>query len=186
MSDKTLSDTIPPAEFSMVVDAAKSALTEGDPGVRLAGAALEADTLQKSVAQAVESALSLSFFDLLLKGWYGLKSVQKLTGEDGPKDGKPRVAAIATHKLRITQTPAIHLSVGEMADLRKIDLPVTLTFEVGGVALTITDRKIVKATVGYIQPRVTIFVEKVKVVDTPLQQIELSGNLLDQTEAADA
>ncbi len=186
MSDKTVSDTIPPAEFTMVVEAVKDALTEGEPGVRVAGAALDSGTLQKSVAQAVESALSISLFDALLKGWYGLRAVRKLTGDEGPMDGKPRVAAIATHKVRITHRPAIHLSVGEVADLHKIEVPVTLNIEVGGVALTVTDRKIVKATAGYIQPRVTVSVEKLKVVDTALPQIDLSGDLLDEMQTTDA
>lgn len=186
MTDRTVADTIPPADFSTVVDAVKSALTEGDAGVGLAGVALDGDTLQKSVAQAVENALSISFFDALLKGWYGLKAVRKLTGEEGPMDGKPRVAALATHKLRVTHTPEIHLSVGEMVDLRKVSVPVTVEVEVGGVALTVVDRKIIRATAGYIQPSVTVKVEKIKVAECKLDQIEVSGNLLDEVAPAPA
>ena len=186
MTHQTIAETIPPAEFSNVVEAVKSALSDGDPGVRLAGVGLDGGTLQRSVADAVESALSISVFEALLKGWYGAKSIAALIGEDGPMDGKPRVAALASHKLKVSHVPEIRLSVGEMVDIRKISLPVTLEVEAAGVALTVVNREITKASAGYLQPKVVVKVEKVKVVDTRLDRIELSGNLLAETGKAAA
>ena len=94
---QTIAENIAPAEFSNVVEAVKSALTSGDTGLRLAGVGLDGGTLQKSVADAVENALSISVVDALLKGWYGAKTLADLTGEIGPMDGKPRIAALASH-----------------------------------------------------------------------------------------
>lgn len=178
MTDQTIAEKIPPADFSNVVEAVKSALSAGEAGVRLAGIGLDGGTLQRSVSEAVESALSISVFEALLKGWYGAKSIAALIGEDGPMDGKPRVAALASHKLKVSHVPEIRLSLGEMVDLRKIALPVTVEVEVAGVALTIVDREITRASAGYVQPKVTVKVEKVKVVETKLKQIDLSGNLM--------
>lgn len=180
MTDQTIAESIAPAEFSNVVEAVKSALTSGSGGVRLAGVGLDSSTLQKSVADAVESALSISIFDALLKGWRGAKSIAALTGEDGPMDGKSRVAALASHRLKVSHVPKIRLSLGQMVDIQEIALPVTLQVEAAGVALTVTDRNITKATAGYLEPKVTVKVGKVKVVETKLKRIEVSGNLLPQ------
>ena len=179
MNDNTtVAKSISPVEFSNLVEAVKSALTKGDPGVRLAGAALDGSTLQKSVASAVESALSITLFDALLKGWYGAKAIKNLIGEDGPTDDKPRVAGLASHKLKVRYVPEIHLSIGDLVDLRKVSIPITLEVEATGVALTVVNRKITAATAGYLQPKITVMVEKVKLAETKLQRIELSGNLL--------
>lgn len=182
MKHETIAENIPPADFSNVVEAVKSALSTGDSGVRLAGIGLDAGTLQKSVADAVESALSISIFDALLKGWYGAKNIIALTGKDGPMDGKPRVAALASHRLKVSHVPEIHLSVGEMVDLRKVSVPVTLEVEAAGVALTVVNRKITKASAGYLQPKIVVKVEKVKVVDAKLDRIDLTDNLLVEAE----
>ena len=177
MTQSTIVNEIPPAEFSNVVEAVKSSLTSGDPGVRLAGIGLDGGTLQKSVADAVENALSISLIDALLTAWKGAKSIVALTGEDGPMDGKPRVAALASHRLKVSHVPEIHLSVGEMVNLSKVSLPVTLEVEAAGVALTVTDRRITKASAGYLQPKIIVKVEKVKVVDTKLSRIDLTDDL---------
>ncbi|MDE9450619.1 hypothetical protein J3R80_09080 [Aliiroseovarius sp. Z3] len=174
---ETLETAIPPAEFSNVVEAVKSALNEGEPGVRLAGMDLDAGTLHKSVATAVEEALSISLVDTLLKAWEGMKSVQSLLGEKGPMDGKTRVAALLKHKLKTTHTPEIRLTIGEAVDLRKIRIPVALTVEVAGVSLTIKDRQIIGITAGYLHPSVKIKVEKVTVVETKLRRIDLSNTM---------
>lgn len=183
MTDQTIAENIPPADFSNVVEVVKSTLKSGETGVRLAGVGLDSDTLQKSVADAVESALSISVVEALLKGWYGAKSIAALIGENGPLDGKPRVAALASHKLKVSHVPEIRLSLGDMVDIRTIALPVTLEVEVSGVALTVVNREIVRATAGYLQPKVVIKVEKVKVVDAKLSRIDLSGNLLARATA---
>ncbi len=181
MTDETIAGNMAPAAFSNVVDAVKSSLTTGDAGVRLAGVGLDGGALQKSVADAVENALSISVLDALLKGWHGVKSVTALTGRDGPMDGKARVAALAKHKLKVTHTPEIRVSIGEVADLRTVALPVTLEVEASGVVLTVVDRQVTKASAGTLAPKLTVKVEKVKVVETKLRQIELSGNLLSQS-----
>ncbi|WP_299842375.1 hypothetical protein [uncultured Roseovarius sp.] len=178
MTNQTIAESIPPAEFNNVVEAVKSALKYGDSGVRLTGVGLDAGTLQKSVADAVESALSISVLDALLKGWYGAKSIVALTGEEGPMDGKPRVAALASHTLKVSHKPEIRVSLGEMLDIRTIALPVTLKVEASGVALTVVDRTITRVSAGYLQPKVVVKVEKVKVVDAKLPRVEMSGNLL--------
>ncbi|WP_306113898.1 MULTISPECIES: hypothetical protein [unclassified Roseovarius] len=178
MKDETIAENMAPAAFSNVVDAVKSSLTTGDSGVRLAGVGLDGGALQKSVADAVESALSISVLDALLKGWHGVKSITDLTGREGPMDGKPRVAALAKHKLKVTHTPEIRLSLGEVADLRTVSVPVTLEVEASGVVLTVVDREVTKASAGTLEPKLTVKVEKVKVVETKLRRIELSGNLM--------
>lgn len=177
MTQETIAETIAPAEFSNVVDAVKSALRSDDGGAGLAGVSLDGDTLQKSVADAVESALSISVLDALLAGWQGVKSIAALTGREGPMDGKPRVAALAKHKLKVSHTPEIRLSIGQMMDVRTVPLPVTLEVEASGVALTVVDRKVTKVSAGALQPKLTVKVGKVKVVETKLRQIELSGDL---------
>lgn len=174
---ETLVTAIPPADFSNVVEAVKTALQEGDAGVRLAGAGLDAQSLHKSVASAVEQALSISLFDALMKAWEGMKSVRALTGKDGPMDGKPRVAALLKHSLKVTHVPEIHLTFGEAVDLRKVQLPVTLTVEASGIALTVKDRRIVGVAAGYLQPSVKIEVEKVTVVEQKLRRLDFSGTL---------
>ncbi|MCK0139122.1 hypothetical protein [Aliiroseovarius sp. F47248L] len=177
-SIETLETAIPPTDFSNVVDAVKSALNEGEPGVRLAGMELDAGTLHKSVATAVEEALSISLIDTLLKAWEGMKSVQALVGEKGPMDGKTRVAALLKHKLKSTHTPEVRLTVGEAVDLRKIRIPVGLTVEVAGVSLSIKDRQIIGIAAGHLQPSVKIKVEKVTVVETKLRRIDLSDTVV--------
>ncbi len=186
MKDETIAGNMAPAAFSNVVDAVKSTLTTGDSGVQLAGVELDGGTLQKSVADAVESALSISVLDALLKGWRGVKSITALTGRDGPMDGKPRVAALAKHKLKVTHTPEIRLSVGEVMDIRTVALPVTLEVEASGVVLTVVDRQVTKVSAGYLEPKLTVKVEKVKVVETKLRRIELSGELLVTQDDASA
>ena len=178
MKQETIAENIAPAEFSNVVDAVKSALSSGEGGVGLAGIGLDGGALQQSVADAVESALSISILDALLKAWHGAKSIAALTGRDGPMDGKPRVAALAKHKLKVSHTPEIRLSVGQMMDIRTVSLPVTLEVEASGVALTVVDRRVTKASAGHLDPKLTVKVEKVKVVETKLRRIDLSGDLL--------
>lgn len=174
---ETLESAIPPADFSTVVEAVKSALDEGDPGVRLAGIGLDAGTLHKTVAAAVEEALSISLIDTLLKAWEGMKSVQALTGEKGPMDGRTRVAALLKHKLKATHTPEVRLTLGVSVDVRKVRIPIALTVEVAGVSLTVRDRQIVGVAAGYLHPSVKIKVEKVTVVETKLRRIDLSNTV---------
>lgn len=176
-TSQTLETSIPPADFSNIVEAVKSALTKGDAGVRLKSAGLDSQTLHSSAAQAVESALKISLFDALLKAWEGMKSVRALMGDKGPTDGKPRIAALIKHKLKVTHTPEVRLTFGEAVDLRKVRLPVTLSVEAAGVALTIQDRQITAISAGYLQPSVKINVEKVTVVETKLQRLDLTEAL---------
>ncbi len=183
MTQQTIAENIPPAEFSNVVERVKATLTSGEGGVGLAGIGLDGDVLQKSVADAVESALSISVLDALLKGWQGAKSIAALIGRDGPMDGKSRVAALASHKLKVSHTPEIRMSVGSAVDIRTIILPVTLEVEAAGVALTVVDREITKVSAGYLQPKVVIKVENVKVVETKLRRIDLTGHLLPKAGA---
>ena len=178
MTTQTIAKSIAPAEFSTVVEAVKSAVTTGDAGLRLDGIGLDGATLHKSVADAVDSALSISILDALLAGWNGVKEISALTGDNGPMDDKPRVAALAQHRLKISHTPTIRVSLGRTVDIREIALPVTLDVTVAGVSLTIRNREIIKATTGQLLPRVVVKVEKVKIVEAKIAPIELSENLL--------
>ncbi len=177
MTEQTVAEQIAPKDFGNVVEAVKMSLSSGDTGLQIAGLELDAGTLKQSVADAVENALSISLLDALLQAWSGIKTVSKLVGRDGPVDGKPRVAALANHKFKITHTPEIQVRIGEGVSLRTIEMPVTLMVAASGVVLTVRDRKVIKATVGHLVPKLTIKVEKVKVVDTTLKQINLSGDL---------
>ncbi len=63
-------------------------------------------------------------------------------------------------------------------DIRTVALPVTLEVEASGVALTVVDRQVTKASAGYLEPKLTVKVEKVKVVETKLPRSDVSGDLL--------
>lgn len=174
MTDETIAQKIEPGDLAKIVEAVSDRLTSGQAGMRIAGLDLEAGALRQSVADAVENALSISLLDAVLKGWRGVKTLADLIGPDGPIDGKPRVAALASHTFKVVYKPNIQISIGEAVALRTIELPVTLEIAAAGVVLTVKDREITKAGAGHLQPKLTIKVEKVKVVDTKLKRINLS------------
>lgn len=174
---ETVAAEISETEFSDVVTAVTKLLDEGNPGVRLAGFGLDAGALSDSISAAVKQTLAISIFDMCLKAWHGMKSVRALTGDKGPMDGKPRVAALLKHKLKAKHEPEIHLTIAEAIDLHKVCIPVTLTAEVAGIALTVVNRQITAVSAGHIDVSLSIHVEKVKVVERKLHRFNFSESL---------
>ena len=178
MTNQTIAQHIIPAEFGNVVDAVTQELRSGNSGLQMSGVKLASGAFEKSVAEAVENALSISLLDALLEGWRGVKTLASLIGRAGPMDGKKRVAALANHKIKLAYRPQIQVRLGESVDLRTISLPVILEIAAAGVVLTVRNREIIKATAGHLAPKLIVRVEKVKVVETTLPQIDLSGDFL--------
>ena len=170
----TLADRIAPLDFDDVVTAVKTSMREGEFGARLAGADLDADTLGASIRAEVGKALSISFVDLLVKGWKGVHQVAALTGPDGPMDGAPRDVTLAGHTLSASHKPEIHVEIAGVADLRRIAVPVTLELAVSAVSLEITDRRITAVRAGQLTPKVTVGVESRTVLERDLPPIVLA------------
>jgi hypothetical protein len=174
---QTVAAEISKIEYTDIITAVTKFMDEGECGVRLAGYGLDGSALRDSISTAVKGTLDISLFDMCQKAWEGVKSVRDLTSDNGPMDGKPRIAALAKHELKAKHKPEIHLTIAEAIDLYKVSLPVVLTAKVLGVAITVVDRKITTISAGHMDVSLSISVEKVKIVERKLKRFDFSKAL---------
>lgn len=160
------------AKIKDVIEAVGKAL-KGEDGIPFKGLDADEETLQTALDGAVQKALDISPIDALMKAWRGLGAVRKLTGEEGPMDGKARNVAIASHTLKTEHKPAIHVELGKAATLKKVPVPVTFSLKIEGLILSVLNRQITQIAAGKAKPEVTVEVENVTIVREKLKPINL-------------
>lgn len=152
-------DLLPPAEVERIIDEVQDEMARDEGPAALAILKLGRDEFRESVAAAVDEALSLDVFDILIGAWAGIAEIKALTGPDGPADGDTRSVQIAAHRLSVTHTPELELEIrapGVPPVAATVRITVEGRFKLGAVAVSVRNRRIVRVSAFEAMPDVVV------------------------------